>query len=63
MRANDVSAIVCAIARARIVFAVPGTSSSSTCPPLASAERTSAISSCLPRTTLSMFLLSRAAMA
>src|SRR3954453_11006527 len=61
IRAKLVSAMVCAIERARIVFAVPRTSSSSTWPPLARAARTGAISSCLPRTTRSMFSISRSA--
>ena len=46
-------------ARARIVFAVPGTSSKRTCPPHASAVRTRRISSRLPCTTVSMFASSR----
>src|SRR5712692_2240695 len=61
MRAKLAPAIVCAIERARIVFAVPGTSSSRTWPPLVRAESTSVISSCLPRTTCSMFAISRSA--
>ena len=55
--------IDCATARARIVFAVPGTSSKRTCPPHASAVRTRRISSRLPCTTVSMFASSRSATA
>ena len=50
-----------ASARARIVFAVPGTSSSSTWPLQASAVSTSVIWSDLPITTVSMFARSRVA--
>ena len=50
-----------AIARASIVFAVPGTSSSSTCPSQMSAARTSLISSRLPWTTVSMLSRNRVA--
>jgi len=52
-----------AIARASTVFAVPGTSSSRTCPPQTSAASTSLISSALPWTTVSTFPESRAATA
>ena len=55
IRAKLAPSTLCAIARARIVFAVPGTSSSRTCPPDMSAARTSTISSCLPTTTRSTF--------
>ena len=50
-----------AIARARIVFAVPGTSSSSTWPPATSADSTSRISSPLPWTTVSRLSIRRRA--
>ena len=50
-----------AIARASTVFAVPGTSSSSTWPPQTSAARTSRISSRLPWTTVSMLSSKRRA--
>ena len=59
MRENVAPSIDCASARARIVFAVPGTSSSSTWPPEMKAATTSAISSGLPTTTRSMFASSR----
>ena len=55
MRENDAPSTLPAIARASTVFAVPGTSSSSTWPPQTSAARTSLISSDLPRTTVSTF--------
>jgi len=48
-----------AIERASTVFAVPGTSSSSTWPRQMRAQSTSLISSRLPRTTCSMFSSSR----
>src|SRR5207249_10558766 len=50
-----------AIARARTVFAVPGTSSKRTWPLQARAASTSLISSCLPRTTDSRFARKREA--
>src|SRR5712691_4254001 len=50
-----------AIARARTVLAVPGTSSKRTWPLQASAARTSLISSCLPRMTDSRFSRKREA--
>ena len=55
--------IDCAIARARTVFAVPGTSSMSTCPRQRSAQSTSRIWSRLPRTTSSTLSSSRSARA
>src|SRR3954449_11587218 len=54
MRDGVASSTDAAIARARTVFAVPGTSSNRTCPPHRSAASTSLISSRLPWTTLSM---------
>ena len=53
--------IDCAIARASTVFAVPGTSSSSTCPPHTRAATTSVICSRFPCTTVSMLSSSRQA--
>ena len=54
IRENVDPSIDWASARARIVFAVPGTSSSSTWPPDMKAATTSATSSGLPTTTRSM---------
>ena len=61
MRAFVAPSTLPAIARASTVFAVPGTSSRRTWPPETRAVRTSLISSVLPRTTVSMFASSRAA--
>ena len=58
-RPTSAPSIEPAIERASTVFAVPGTSSKSTCPPEASAASTSLISSVLPWTTVSMFASSR----
>ena len=61
IRENAAPSTLPAIARASTVFAVPGTSSSSTWPPQTSAVRTSRISSVLPRTTVSTLASSRVA--
>src|SRR5262245_45166634 len=61
MRENDAPATLTASERASTVFAVPGRSSSSTCPPEMSAARTSRISSDFPWTTCSTFAASRPA--
>jgi hypothetical protein len=61
MRVETAPSMLPASARASTVFAVPGTSSSSTCPPQASAATTSVTASSLPRTTVSMLRRSRSA--
>src|SRR4051812_15025746 len=61
MRETTAPSMLPAIVRASTVFAVPGTSSSSTWPRQASAATTSAICSDLPTTTVSTFARSRAA--
>src|SRR2546430_861874 len=54
MREGVAPSIDWAIARARTVFAVPGTSSKRTWPPQTRAARTSLISSCLPWTIVAV---------
>ena len=61
IRENVPPPIEPAIERARIVFAVPGTSSSRTCEPATRAARMSLTSSSLPSTTCSTFRTSRSA--
>ena len=63
MRPTVAPSIEPASDRARIVFAVPGTSSNRTFPPAASAARTSSIRSVLPRTTVSTLSRRRSAVA
>jgi hypothetical protein len=63
MREQTAPSIVPAIARARIVFAVPGTSSKRTWPSQASAVRTKRSCSGFPRTTVSRFARRRCATA
>ena len=60
MRDTVAPSIEPASARASTVFAVPGTSSSRTCPLQASAARTSRICSSLPSTTVATLATRRA---